>query len=72
MATSSLTRERDAHRFLVVLSLEPGPSPPGLYFFTSTNIEGRLALSTHLDRDDEKVAGALELRGEEGVIVGLD
>ena len=67
MATSSLTRERDAHRFLVVLNL--GHSPQ---VFTSTNIEGRLALSTHLDRDDEKVAGALELRGEEGVIVGLD
>ena len=67
MATSSLTRERDGHRFLVVLNL--GQSPQ---VFTSTNIEGRLALSTHLDRDDEKVAGALELRGEEGVIVGLD
>ena len=67
MATSSPTRERDGHRFLVVLNLGHRPQA-----FTSTNIEGRLALSTHLDRDDEKVAGALELRGEEGVIVGLD
>jgi alpha-glucosidase len=32
-------------------------------------IVGRLALSTHLGRDDERVAGALELRGDEGVVV---
>ena len=65
--TLAYTREREGRRFLVVLNLGHRPRT-----FTSTSIEGRLVLSTHLDRDDERVAGALELRGDEGVIVGLD
>jgi len=30
---------------------------------------GRIALSTHLDRNDERVEGRLSLRANEGVIV---
>ncbi len=60
-------RERDGRRFLVVLNLGHRPRT-----FTSNNLAGRLALSTHLDRIDERVVGALELRGDEGVIVELD
>src|SRR5918997_879666 len=48
-------RERDGRRFLVVLNLGSRPRT-----FASAEIHGRLALSTHLDRDGEKVAGALE------------
>jgi alpha-glucosidase len=32
---------------------------------------GKVALSTHLDREGESVAGAIELRADEGVIVAL-
>lgn len=33
---------------------------------------GRILLSTHLDRDDELVSDALELRPDEGVVAALD
>jgi hypothetical protein len=36
----------------------PGPSPTG-----------RVALSTHPDRDGQPVGGSLELDGDEGVVV---
>jgi alpha-glucosidase len=32
---------------------------------------GKLALSTHLDRQDQEVGGQLELRGDEGVVIAL-
>jgi alpha-glucosidase len=57
-------REKDGRRFLVVLNL-------GHRSQTFAPVHGRLALSTHLDRDGEKADGALELRGDEGVIVEL-
>jgi alpha-glucosidase len=59
-------REKDGRRFLMVLNLGHRSRT-----FTSEEINGRLALSTHLDRDGERVAGAHELRGDEGVIVEL-
>ncbi|HXH08529.1 MAG TPA: alpha-amylase family glycosyl hydrolase [Alphaproteobacteria bacterium] len=34
-------------------------------------VQGRLVLSTHLDRTDEAVCGAIDLRGDEGVLVLL-
>jgi alpha-glucosidase len=61
------TRERDGRRFLVALNL--GHGSPTL---VSAETHGRLALSTHLDRDGERVRGTLELRADEGVIVELD
>ena len=57
-------REKDDRRFLIALNLGPEPTT-----FESPEIEGRLVLSTHLDREDEVVEGAIELRGDEGVIV---
>jgi len=33
--------------------------------------QGRLRLSTHLDRVGDVVDGVIELRGHEGVIVGI-
>ena len=40
-------------------------APPGLA------LAGRVALSTHPDRDGDPVAAPLELRGDEGVVVEL-
>ena len=61
-------REKDGRRFLIVLNLgdEPTAFDPG-----SRGAPGRLALTTHLDREGEQMTGALELRGGEGVIVDL-
>jgi hypothetical protein len=36
--------------------------------FKDQEIPGRLALSTHLDRDGERVEGGIGLRADEGVI----
>jgi alpha-glucosidase len=58
------TREKDGRRFLMVLNLGHRSRT-----FASGEIRGRLALSTHLDRDGEGLARALELRSDEGVIV---
>ena len=60
------TRAEDGRRFLIVLNLGHLSQT-----FVSDGIRGRLKLSTHLDRDDERVAGPLELRGDEGVAVEL-
>jgi len=33
-------------------------------------VAGEILLSTFLDREGEKIEGALDLRGDEGVIIG--
>jgi alpha-glucosidase len=59
-------RERGGRRFLIALNLgeEPArlivPERPG---------SGEIVLSTHLDRADDSVADALDLRADEGVIL---
>lgn len=55
-------------RYLVVLNLGHEAR-----VFTNTDLDfrGRLVLTTHLDREDEEVLGALELRPDEGIIVEL-
>src|SRR5262249_48977825 len=58
-------REGAGRRFLVALNL--GQQKQTLD--TSALGRGRIALSTQLDRQDEEVAGAIALRGDEGVIV---
>ena len=60
-------RESDGRRFLVVLNL--GHSPAALQ---GPEVRGRLALSTHLDRDGERVNAEVRLRADEGVIVEQD
>ena len=62
-------RERDGRRFLIVLNLGHDPVT---FASEGPEIRGRLVLSTHLDRDGEKVDDTLELRGEEGMILELD
>jgi alpha-glucosidase len=61
-------RKEGDRRFLVVLNLGPEPvsyAPPVL------DLAGELVLSTHLDREGERVRRAVELRGDEGVVVRL-
>ena len=60
-------REGDGHRYLVALNLGPDPArlavpgpAPG----------GRVLVSTRPGRDGEAAGGVLELRGDEGVVVG--
>jgi len=60
-------REGNGRRFLVALNL--GQQQQTLD--TSRLGRGRIALSTQLDREDEEVAGAIALRGDEGVIIEL-
>jgi alpha-glucosidase len=54
--------------FLVALNL--GSSPQGLRRWTDM-VEGTIALSTHLDRQGERVTGTLELRPDEGVVIRI-
>jgi len=55
-------REKGGRRLLMILNLGHRPRTFG-------EIYGRLALSTHLDRDGEGVNGEIRLRADEGVIV---
>lgn len=62
-------RERDDRRYLIVLNLGHDPMT---FDSAGPEIRGRLVLSTHLDRDGERVNGGIALRGDEGVIVEQD
>jgi alpha-glucosidase len=65
MAYVRKTAER---RLLVVLNLGANPQT---FNFASLKSRACLLVSTHLDRDHEKLADDLELRGDEGVVVEL-
>jgi alpha-glucosidase len=57
-------RSEGTERLLVALNLahEPRELPP---------VDGTILLSTHLDRDDERLAGPVALRPDEGLIVDI-
>ena len=57
-------READ-RQFLVVLNLGHEPERHE----SSLMVEGRIVLSTHLDREDEVVDGPVDLRPDEGLII---
>ncbi|HEV8106015.1 MAG TPA: alpha-amylase family glycosyl hydrolase [Burkholderiales bacterium] len=62
-------RSRQGNRvFLIALNFGAAPRRVP---FPGWNPNGVMALSTHLDRADERIDGALELRPDEGVIVRL-
>jgi len=61
-------RETDSECILVALNLGAQPAAVKL---PSDNREGRLLLSSLCDRADERVARAIDLRGNEGVIIEL-
>jgi alpha-glucosidase len=58
----------DEHRFMIVLNVAAEPAK-----FPSTAVppQSKILLSTHLDRDQESIKDAVELRANEGVIIEL-
>jgi alpha-glucosidase len=58
----------DNERFLVALNLGARPVEAD---FAKGEVRGRLVLSTHGDRDGERVSDELALRDNEGVVVAL-
>ena len=61
-------REHEGERFLAALNF----GHEAQTFALDPACHGQIAISTHLDREGEKVAGAIELRADEGVLVRLD
>jgi alpha-glucosidase len=59
-------READGRRWLVLLNLG---AEPRAFDLPRAGVAGRVALSTHLDRNGEPAVGTIELRGDEGVII---
>ena len=59
-------RETDSERILVALNFGAQPAAAAL---PSDSTEGRLLLSSLSDRVDDPVAGTIDLRGHEGVVV---
>jgi alpha-glucosidase len=60
-------READGDTIMVALNL--GAEPVSLSS-DAIGLEGQILLSTHMDRDAEQVNGSLDLRGNEGVVIG--
>jgi alpha-glucosidase len=61
-------READGRRLMIALNMTDEPHAILLQRRLS---QGRIVLSTHLDRDEEPVADELDLRADEGVIIKL-
>lgn len=61
----AFVREHGGRRFLVALNL--GPAPQGIDVPA-----GRIAISTHPDRNGTEVGGTIDLRGDEAVVVRLE
>jgi len=64
----AFVRETESERILVALNFGADSATVKL---PSDNVKGRLLLSSFCDRSDERVADALDLRGNEGVVVEL-
>jgi alpha-glucosidase len=61
-------REEGQARFVIALNLEPLPK---VVVFGDGDLQGRVALSTHMDREGEPVSAEIALRADEGVILAL-
>ncbi len=61
-------RAHESERFLAALNLGHKAET----FALDPAYHGQIAISTHLDREGEKVAGTIALRADEGVLVRLD
>jgi alpha-glucosidase len=59
-------RRHAGQRVLVALNLSSRPQRLEL---RRAEVEGQLVLSTHLDRADEEVGEAIDMRADEGVIL---
>lgn len=61
-------REKDGRKFLIVLNLGHEAQ---IFDPNGQTFRGHVILGTHLDRDGEAFAGALSLRGDEGLVAEL-
>ncbi len=59
-------REHEGKRFLVVLNLGHEPQA---FALPEGAASGRVVVCTDIDREEEKVHGSLQLRGDEGLVV---
>jgi len=66
--TFAYVRSDGSRRFLVALNFE---GKPASFRPDDFPLHGRVAVSTHRDRQGEAVEGTLSLRGDEGVVVEL-
>ena len=64
-----LLYRRQSEGRAVVIALKLGAEPVSLES-ESSGLDGEILLSTLMDRQGEKVRGTLDLRGDEGVIIG--
>jgi len=64
-----LLYRRQSEREAVVIALNLGDQPVSIAS-DAAGLAGEILLSTFLDREGEKVEGSLDLRGNEGVIIG--
>jgi alpha-glucosidase len=62
-------REHEDDRIMVALNM--GGDPTNVRPQTMS-LRGRILLSSHADRNGETVDGELDLRGNEGVVIGLE
>jgi alpha-glucosidase len=64
-----LLYRRQSEGGAVVIALNLGDQPVSIAS-DAAGLRGEILLSTFLDRAGEKVRGAVDLRGNEGVIIG--
>ena len=64
-----LLYRRQSEGTAVVIALNLGDQPVSIAS-DAAGLAGKILLSTFLDREGEKVEGTLDLRGDEGVIIG--
>lgn len=62
-----LLYRREDGREVITVALNLGDDPVAL---AAAGLDGAILLSTHLDREGEPVRGSLDLRGNEGVVIG--
>jgi alpha-glucosidase len=60
-------RQGDAAAVVIALNMAAEPVSIAL---ETCRLDGEILLSTFLDRQGEKIQGVLDLRGNEGVIIG--
>jgi alpha-glucosidase len=65
-----LLYRRQGEGSAVVVALNLGAEPVSLES-EAIGLGGEILLSTYLDRQGEKIKGTLDLRGDEGVIIGV-
>ncbi len=65
-----LLYRREHNGAAIVIALNLGATPVSLAS-ELIGLDGDILLSTHMDRQGERIDGALDLRGDEGVVVGM-